>query len=1180
MPKRPNEADDEHASPDAKKIRLGSLSDLVKFNHADYTIGWICALSKEQTAAIAMLDRKHPDLPSLANDDNAYTFGSIGGHNIVIACLPKGRYGTNSAATIAAKMLSSFPSIKFGLLVGIGGGIPSKVRLGDVVVSTPIDQYPGVVQWDLGKAEVGGKFRRTGALNSPPNALLTVLSKLESEHEMEESKIPVFLDEMRQKYPKLYPKYFWNQSLRDPQDQSGEATEMRCPDIHHGLIASGNQVIKDAAVRDRLDEDLDGNVLCIEMEAAGLMNDFPCLVVRGICDYADSNKNKDWQEYAAAVAAAYAKEVLSVLQISAVEHMESVQDILSNINAELGSLQTAFSEMTTRQYAQDHQAFLNWLTPVDYTLQQKDYFSKRQPGTGQWLLKSDIFQDWVGNSQQTLFCPGIPGAGKTILTSMVVNDLFERFNKDPRVGIAYLYCNFRRHDEQKLHDLLLSLLKQLAYGQSCLPQDAKTIFDAYKDKTQRPSLDDIKKLLRCMADSYLRVFILVDALDECQGSDGCRESLLTHMFLLRDESKVNIFATSRLIPEIMEKFKACKRMEIRASEDDVRTYIQGQLEGGTMEHLPSLVKRKPKLKNELIKGISDAVDGMFLLAKIYLDTLVDKVTIADVREAVMQLPKQISGSGEDKRLEILNQAYESAWERINGQKEGFRNIATRVLAWISFAKRPLYTAELQHALAVKIGMDVFDEDAMPQVHDMVSFCAGLVTIDEESDVIRLVHYTTQEFFDRKKSDWFPNAEAMIAETCISYLSLEVFGEYCLGGFDLDDSDLVKTHLDYLCSCGLYKYASYYWGDHARVAGRKLDESVIGFLMRGARASTAFHVMLKRFPISDRIKNPDYSDESWDFSLKPFSLVSGLHLAVHFELYEAINMLLKNGCDINGCKGLEVTPLLMAIDNGHTGIAEMLLDNGAHMGAVSGLSLLYLTVAMEPENYSEKLVQRFITKGINDGEDISLYLLPAVEFGHEAIVKFLLDKGADVNATYDHFDTPLQTAALSDQEAMIKLLLHNGANIEVADFRGKTPLHSAIEFFNEAAVKLLLDEGANIEAADNNGLRPLHTAADGRQKIVKLLLDKGADVDAADNDGRRPLHVAYDNAELWPEWRPRELIRSEKYAIVEMLIENGANIEATDHHGRRPLDIAKERQLLILKIGRYKAWQEYLRGKIY
>lgn len=269
--------------------------------------------------------------------------------------------------------------------------------------------------------------------------------------------------------------------------------------------------------------------------------------------------------------------------------------------------------MSTRQYAQDRQAFLNWLTSVDYTLQQKDYFSKWQPGTGQWLLKSNVFQDWVDNSQQTLFCPGIPGAGKTILTSIVINDLFERFNKDTTVGIAYLYCNFRRHDEQKLHDLLLSLLKQLACGQSCLPQNANMIFQTYNSRTQRPSLDDTKTLLRHMVDSYSRVFILIDALDECQGLDGCRANLLTDMFFLRDESKANIFATSRLIPEIMDRFGACKRMQIRASKDDVRTYVRGQLDGGNLEHLPSLVKQKPRLKEEIIKGISDAVDGMYAI---------------------------------------------------------------------------------------------------------------------------------------------------------------------------------------------------------------------------------------------------------------------------------------------------------------------------------------------------------------------------------------------------------------------------------------------------------------------------------------------------------------------------------------------------------------------------------------
>jgi nucleoside phosphorylase len=171
--------------------------------HDEYTVGWVCALSKEQTAATAMLDDRHVGLPKPPNDPNTYTLGSIGKHNIVIACLPEGEIGTNSAATFATWMISTFPSIKFGLMVGIGGGIPPKVRLGDVVVSTPTDQYGGVVQWDFGKAEEGGKFKKIGSLNNPPTPLRTALTKLKTENELSGSKIPEYLDELKQKWPRL-----------------------------------------------------------------------------------------------------------------------------------------------------------------------------------------------------------------------------------------------------------------------------------------------------------------------------------------------------------------------------------------------------------------------------------------------------------------------------------------------------------------------------------------------------------------------------------------------------------------------------------------------------------------------------------------------------------------------------------------------------------------------------------------------------------------------------------------------------------------------------------------------------------------------------------------------------------------------------------------------------------------
>ena len=327
--------------------------------HTDYTVGWICALPKEQTAAIAMLDRKHISLPKPVNDHNTYTLGTICNHHVVITCLPLGQIGNNSSAAVAARMASTFPSIKFGLMVGIGGGIPPKVRLGDVVVSTPKDGLPGVVQWDMGKAEEGGSFKRTGSLNNPPSTLLTGLSVLKSEHEMSGSRIPEYLDDLRRKWPRLAPRYLRSGSLQDSlfrSDYSHETSidaEIRSNNededddedescrscdktktikrknremkVHYGLIAAGNQVIKDAPFRDKVNKNLGGDVLCVEMEAAGLMNDFPCVVIRGICDYADSHKNKAWQEHAAAVAAAFAKELLSVVPEQEVAEMLTIE---------------------------------------------------------------------------------------------------------------------------------------------------------------------------------------------------------------------------------------------------------------------------------------------------------------------------------------------------------------------------------------------------------------------------------------------------------------------------------------------------------------------------------------------------------------------------------------------------------------------------------------------------------------------------------------------------------------------------------------------------------------------------------------------------------------------------------------------------------------------------------------
>lgn len=291
-----------------------------------YTIGWLCALPIELAASRLVLDRIHPGHWADPAEGMQYTLGSIGSHNVVIGCLPAGERGIGAAATIATRMRGRFPNMKFGLMVGIGGGIPTKtdVRLGDVVVSEPVDSSTSVVQYDMVHDTPLG-FVRTGFLNAPPQILRQALANLQARHLCDANNMPRYLAVLEQKKafkrPPPESDILFESTYDHDKDEKGcencdeSKIKTRQPRddnevvVHYGTIASGNRVMRNARMRDQMSNE-PGRVLCFEMEAAGLMNNFDCLVIRGIADYADSHKNDRWQPYAAAVAAAFAKDLL------------------------------------------------------------------------------------------------------------------------------------------------------------------------------------------------------------------------------------------------------------------------------------------------------------------------------------------------------------------------------------------------------------------------------------------------------------------------------------------------------------------------------------------------------------------------------------------------------------------------------------------------------------------------------------------------------------------------------------------------------------------------------------------------------------------------------------------------------------------------------------------------------
>ncbi|KAJ7696332.1 ankyrin repeat-containing domain protein [Mycena olivaceomarginata] len=770
---------------------------------------------------------------------------------------------------------------------------------------------------------------------------------------------------------------------------------------------------------------------------------------------------------------------------------------------------------------------IGWYSPLNFFPRQSHILSTRQPGTGQWLLDDTKFRAWKSGTGNILWCHGMPGAGKTVLVSTVVDYL--QGGEDCDIGVAVVYLSHKETDDQSPSMLLAGLWRQLVFGKPI----SSNLRDLYtKHHENAPGHPWMMTTLYFVP-----------------------QSLVTPKYFFWSMRWMNILRGIRVLYSSVldDIIPNTETLEIRAKEDDIRRYIRAQI--SPPSRLSKHVTRRPSLQEEIETAITQRSDGMFLLAKFHIDFLSEMNTIKAVREALNNLPGD------------LPTMYNDIGYRINRQIESDKKLAWIILAWISNAKRPLQSSELVEALAVEPETTALDPDNVLDMPTILSVCAGLVIVNEEDNIIRLVHYTTQGYLERIQDREFPNVATEITRTCITYLSFDIFVQATFT-WDNKPENYFKQHV-------FLDYAVQYALAHAR--GRP-ESNIKPLILSFLTSNFAWRRLWdNRRPGTTGNFLPESASPLWTaawFHLKEFcrqiiqeegtgivleeavgygnndalrnlleagadvhATTEGNGTAMHFALklnsYELFKVLVEHGADVNTRGGPYGTALhtlsILSYED-----ARFCLEHGANVDAVGADGHTALHLALNKGN--EKMSRLLIEHGaVLDAKQYENTLRHVSRLGYIGCVRILLEHGVDVNAPSTYSDEPGYP-------------YHHV---------GCTALHMAAlnSFDNSEVVRLLLAHGADVKAVSAKHGTPLMAVSgisgwdDHAQETIRLLIEHGAEVDAVGGSWPSDLHIflndgAHDNPQDEP-WGTALVMAAyeEKVETVRLLIKHGANVNA-------------------------------------
>ena len=716
---------------------------------------------------------------------------------------------------------------------------------------------------------------------------------------------------------------------------------------------------------------------------------------------------------------------------------------------------------------------------------------------------------------------------------------------EENIAVAGFYCDFPSQQEQTINNTVGAILKQLV-GRGRIMKDLRVAFQKASQELggRGPRLVDMVGMLRTAIASIPRVFICIDALDECL--PRCLPELLGSLRdIVKEAPNTRIFLTGRphVWGDIQRYFSQTIVIPLNPNTNDIRDYVEMRLDRDSETEAMS-----NGLRADIVRVIQEKISDMcvgpfsmspdqynvylleivarFLLVSLHIDAILGEVTI---RQRRRKLEEMTLGDG-------LNDAYTATLSRLKAQK-GYKSVlGLKVLMWVLYSERPLRSQELCHALGVEVGSTDLDQENVPALRTLLSSCVGLVTVEASSSTVRLVHFTLQEHLSRDPT-LFQSPHSTIAEVCLTYLN---FG--CI-------RNISPTLYSAPATTPLLEYASVYWGRHGR---RGMTENIKIVALK----------LLDRFDehISAQLLLLHYDQHrgggpKFDKAGGPRGF-SGLHGVAFLGIVGIVSTILEmKEWDVNAYDCIGMTALTWASFRGHDEVVRALLGRGDINPDQADTKYGQTPLAWAALNGHEGVVKMLLERDDVNPDRASKYgrtpLSCAAEKGHEGVVKMLLERD-DVNpdqVDIEYGQTPLSWAAENGHEGVVKMLLQrDDVNPDRASKSGRTPLSSAALKGHEGVVKILLQrDDVNPDLADTEyGRTPLSWAAENRHEgVVKILLQRDdVNPDRASKSGRTPLLRAASNGHE---------------GVVKMLLHrDDVNPDLADtNYGRTPLSWAGE-----------------------